>query len=34
VEAALPTEGHRNTEDPNIMAEDRYVELTLVTVGR
>ncbi len=34
VEAELPPEDHRNTEDPNIMAEDRYVELTLVTVGR
>lgn len=34
VEAALPPEDHRNTEDPNIQAEDRYVELTLVTAGR
>ena len=34
VEAALPPETNRNTEDPNIMATDRYVELTLVTVGR
>jgi hypothetical protein len=34
VAAALPPEDHRDTEDPNIMAEDRYVELTLVTVGR
>ena len=34
VEAELPPEDHRNTEDPTIMAEDRYVELTLVTVGR
>ena len=34
VEAALPPEENRNTEDPNVMAEDRYVELTLVTVGR
>lgn len=34
VEATLPPENRRHTEDPNIMAEDRYVELTLVTVGR
>lgn len=34
VEATLPPENHRNTDDPNIQAEDRYVELTLVTAGR
>lgn len=34
VEATLPPEDHRNTDDPNIQAEDRYVELTLVTAGR
>ncbi|RMG97556.1 MAG: hypothetical protein D6706_08340 [Chloroflexi bacterium] len=34
IEATLPPEDHRNTEDPNIMAQDRFVELTLVTVGR
>jgi outer membrane protein OmpA-like peptidoglycan-associated protein len=34
VEATLPPEDHRNTEDPSTMAEDRFVELTLVTVGR
>jgi hypothetical protein len=34
LEATLPPEDHRNTEDPSIMAEDRFVELTLVTVGR
>ncbi|MCI0398244.1 MAG: ABC transporter substrate-binding protein [Chloroflexi bacterium] len=34
VEAALPPEDHRNTDDPEIQAQDRYVELTLVTVGR
>lgn len=34
VEATLPVEENRNTEDPTVMAEDRYVELTLVTVGR
>lgn len=34
VEAALPPENHRNSNDPNIQAEDRYVELTLVTSGR
>lgn len=34
VEATLPPEDHRNTDDPNIQAQDRYVELTLVTTGR
>lgn len=34
VEATLPPEEHRNTEDPQIQAEDRFVELTLITVGR
>lgn len=34
VEATLPPEDHWNTDDPNIQAEDRYVELTLVTAGR
>ncbi len=34
VEAALPPENHWNTDDPNIQAADRYVELTLVTAGR
>jgi hypothetical protein len=34
VEATLPPEDHRNTDDPNVQAEDRYVELTLVTAGR
>jgi hypothetical protein len=34
VEAKLPPEDHRNTDDPNIQAEDRFVELTLVTAGR
>ena len=34
VEATLPPEDHRNTDDPNIQAQDRYVELTLVTAGR
>ena len=34
VEATLPPEDHRNTDDPNIQAEDRFVELTLVTAGR
>jgi outer membrane protein OmpA-like peptidoglycan-associated protein len=34
VEASLPPEDHRNTEDPNIQAQDRFVELTLVTAGR
>jgi hypothetical protein len=34
VEATLPPEDHWNTDDPNIQADDRYVELTLVTAGR
>ncbi|MFQ5398434.1 MAG: ABC transporter substrate-binding protein [Anaerolineae bacterium] len=34
VEATLPPEDHWNTDDPNIQAEDRFVELTLVTAGR
>jgi hypothetical protein len=34
VEAALPPEDHRNTDDPNLQAQDRFVELTLVTAGR
>ncbi|RLC65980.1 MAG: hypothetical protein DRI48_05765 [Chloroflexi bacterium] len=34
VEATLPPEDHWETEDPELQAEDRYVEMTLVTVGR
>lgn len=34
VEATLPAEQNRNTEDPNVQAQDRFVELTLVTAGR
>ncbi len=34
VEATLPPLDHRNSDDPNIQAQDRYVELTLVTAGR
>jgi hypothetical protein len=34
VVATLPPESNRHTEDPNVMATDRFVELTLVTVGR
>jgi hypothetical protein len=34
VEATLPPDDHRNTEDPNLQAQDRFVELTLVTAGR
>jgi hypothetical protein len=34
VEATLPAEENRNTDDPNIQAADRFVELTLVTAGR
>jgi ABC-type nitrate/sulfonate/bicarbonate transport system substrate-binding protein len=34
LEATLPVEDHRNTEDAEIQAQDRFVELTLITVGR
>jgi hypothetical protein len=34
VEAVLPPEDHRNTDDPEIQAQDRFVELTLITAGR
>jgi hypothetical protein len=34
VEAALPPMDHRNSEDAQIQALDRFVELTLITVGR
>jgi hypothetical protein len=34
IEATLPPEDHRNTDDASVQAADRYVELTLITVGR
>jgi outer membrane protein OmpA-like peptidoglycan-associated protein len=34
VDAVLPPEEHRETDDPAIQAEDRFVEMTLITVGR
>lgn len=34
VEATLPPDDHHNTDDPQIQAQDRFVELTLITVGR
>ncbi|MBK8985020.1 MAG: ABC transporter substrate-binding protein [Chloroflexi bacterium] len=34
VEAVLPPEDHRNTDNATLQAADRYVELTLITVGR
>lgn len=34
VDATLPPEDHRETDDPDKQAEDRYVEMTLITVGR
>jgi ABC-type amino acid transport substrate-binding protein len=34
VEATLPPEDHWETEDPEKQAEDRFVEMTLITVGR
>jgi hypothetical protein len=34
VEATLPPAEHRNSESAAIQAQDRFVELTLITVGR
>ncbi|MBN2085900.1 MAG: ABC transporter substrate-binding protein [Anaerolineales bacterium] len=34
VDAALPPQDHWETEDPEIQAQDRYVEMSLITVGR
>jgi ABC-type nitrate/sulfonate/bicarbonate transport system substrate-binding protein len=34
VTAMLPPESHRETDDPAIQAEDRFVEMTLITTGR
>ncbi|MFW6182668.1 MAG: hypothetical protein ACOC8X_02640 [Chloroflexota bacterium] len=34
VTATLPPEDHWETDDPAIQAEDRYVEMTLITAGR
>lgn len=34
VTATLPPVERRNTDDPALQAEDRYVEMTLITVGR
>jgi ABC-type nitrate/sulfonate/bicarbonate transport system substrate-binding protein len=34
VTATLPPEANRGTDDPAIQAQDRYVEMTLVTTGR
>lgn len=34
VEATLPPQDHWETEDPEKQAEDRYVEMILITVGR
>jgi len=34
VEATLPPQEHWETEDPEKQAEDRFVEMTLITVGR
>lgn len=34
VTAALPPAEHRETEDPEIQAQDRYVEMSLITSGR
>ncbi|MCB0086435.1 MAG: ABC transporter substrate-binding protein [Caldilineaceae bacterium] len=34
VEATLPPVENRESEDPEVQAEDRYVEMTLITVGR
>ena len=34
VTATLPPEDHWETADPAIQAEDRFVEMTLITAGR
>jgi len=34
VTATLPPEDHWRTDDPEIQAEDRFVEMTLITTGR
>jgi hypothetical protein len=34
VDAALPPQDHWETEDPEIQAQDRFVEMSLITVGR
>ncbi len=34
VEGVLPPEDHWETEDPDLQAEDRYVEMILITTGR
>ena len=34
VTATLPPEEHRRTDDPEVQAEDRFVEMTLITTGR
>jgi outer membrane protein OmpA-like peptidoglycan-associated protein len=34
IDAVLPPPERQNTDDPNLQAQDRFVELTLVTAGR
>ena len=34
VTAVLPPEDHRESEDPLVQQEDRFVEMTLITSGR
>jgi hypothetical protein len=34
LEATLPPEDHRNTDDAQIQIQDRFVELTLIPAGR
>lgn len=34
VTATLPPQDHRESEDPAVQAEDRFVEMTLITTGR
>ena len=34
VDSTLPPKEHWETEDPDVQAEDRFVEMTLITVGR
>jgi hypothetical protein len=34
IDAVLPPAERQNTDDANLQAQDRFVELTLVTAGR
>ncbi len=34
LDVVLPPPERRNTDDPALQAQDRFVEMTLITVGR